>query len=199
MAVFGVPVVHEDDALRAVRAAVEIRDALPELGVQARIGVNSGEVVAGGPAAGHGLVTGDPVAVGKRFEEAAAAGEVLIGEPTLALVRDAAEVEPVEPLGLKGRPSRFPPTGSCVCSEPPERPTRMRFVGRERELAVIREAWERVRAEQRCELVTIVGDAGVGKSRLAAEAAARRSRRRSCAAAACPTARGSRTGRSSRC
>ncbi len=80
MAVFGVPRVREDDALRALRAALEMRDgARAGLGVQARIGVNSGEVLAG-TAAGTLRVTGDPARVGKRLEEAAAPGEVLIGE-----------------------------------------------------------------------------------------------------------------------
>src|SRR5947199_7507995 len=95
MAVFGVPVVHEDDALRACRAAVEMRDALPELGIRGRIGVNTGEVVTG---TSERLATGDAVNVAARFEQAAEPGEVLIGEATLALVRDAVAAEPVEPL-----------------------------------------------------------------------------------------------------
>ena len=86
MAVFGVPVLHEDDALRAVRAAVEMRDALPELGLQGRIGVTTGEVVTG---TAERLATGDAVNVAARLEQAAQPGEVLVGEPTLALVRDA--------------------------------------------------------------------------------------------------------------
>ena len=84
MAVFGVPVVHEDDALRACRAAVEMRDALPELGIEGRIGVNTGEVVTGTE---ERLATGDAVNVAARFEQAAAPGEVLIGETTHALVQ----------------------------------------------------------------------------------------------------------------
>ena len=90
MAVFGVPRVHEDDALRAVRAAVEMRDALPELGVQARIGINTGEVVTGTE---ERLATGDAVNVAARLEQAAEPGEILLGEATLALVREAVEVE----------------------------------------------------------------------------------------------------------
>src|SRR5215216_3799485 len=100
MAVFGVPVLHEDDALRAVRAAVEMRDALPELGIEGRIGVMTGEVVTGTE---ERLVTGDAVNVAARLEQAAELGTVLIGHPTLALVRDAAEVQRVEPLVLKGK------------------------------------------------------------------------------------------------
>src|SRR6476619_3500026 len=85
MAVFGVPAAHEDDAVRACRAAVEMRDALPELGVDGRIGVNTGEVVTG---AAERLATGDAVNVAARFEQAASAGEVLIGEATHALVHE---------------------------------------------------------------------------------------------------------------
>src|SRR5580765_3445221 len=98
MAVFGVPVAHEDDALRAVRAAVEMRDALPELGIQARIGVNTGEVVTG---AEERLATGDAVNVAARLEQAAAPGEVLIGAQTRLLAGAAIEVEELAPLALK--------------------------------------------------------------------------------------------------
>jgi class 3 adenylate cyclase/tetratricopeptide (TPR) repeat protein len=167
MAVFGVPTAHEDDALRAVRAAAEMRDALPELGVQARIGLTTGVVVTGTE---ERLATGDAVNVAARLEQAAEPGEVLLGEPTLVLVRDAVEVEPVAPLELKGKAERVPAHRLLQVLEAPERRHETRFVGRERELALIREAWERARSGQRCELVTIVGDAGVGKTRLAAEA-----------------------------
>src|SRR3954469_12469385 len=91
MAVFGVPVLHEDDALRACRAAVEMRDAFPELGIAGRIGVNTGEVVTGTE---ERLATGDAVNVAARLEQAAQPGEVLIGGATLALVRAAVEGEP---------------------------------------------------------------------------------------------------------
>jgi class 3 adenylate cyclase/tetratricopeptide (TPR) repeat protein len=166
MAVFGIPVVHEDDALRAVRAAVEMRAALPELGVEGRIGVMTGEVVTGTE---ERLATGDAVNVAARLEQAAQPGEVLLGEPTLALVHDAVEVEPVDPLELKGKAE---PVSACRLlrvHDAPERQHEAPFVGRERELAIVREAWRRVQAEQRCELVTVVGDAGVGKSRLVGE------------------------------
>src|SRR2546429_3340501 len=89
MAVFGVPVVHEDDALRACRAAVEMRDALPELGIRGRIGVNTGEVVTGTE---ERLATGDAVNVAARLEQAAEPGEVLIGADTVRLVASAVEV-----------------------------------------------------------------------------------------------------------
>src|SRR5437773_6818345 len=84
MAVFGVPVLHEDDALRAVRTAVEMRDALPELGLEGRIGVMTGEVVTGTE---ERLATGDAVNVAARLEQAAEPGEILIGTETPALVR----------------------------------------------------------------------------------------------------------------
>jgi class 3 adenylate cyclase/tetratricopeptide (TPR) repeat protein len=168
MAVFGVPVVHEDDAMRAAHSALEMRDALLELGVQGRIGVMTGEVVTGT----EGWLAGDAVNVAARLEQAARPGEVLLGDPTLALVREAVEVEPVEPLELKGKSEPVPAYRLLRVIEKPERRRDTRFVGRKRELATIRAAWERARMEHRCELATIVGDAGLGKSRLAAEALA---------------------------
>ena len=169
MAVFGVPAAHEDDALRAVRAAAEMRDALPELGVQARIGLNTGTVVTGTE---ERLATGDAVNVAARLEQAAEPGEVLLGEPTLELVREAVEVESVAPLQLKGKTEAVRAHRLLRVREAPERRHETPFVGRERELALVREAWDRARSEQLCELVTIVGDAGVGKTRLAVEALA---------------------------
>jgi class 3 adenylate cyclase/tetratricopeptide (TPR) repeat protein len=166
MAVFGVPLLHEDDALRAVRAAIEMRDAIPELGLQGRIGVMTGEVVTGTV---ERLATGDAVNVAARLEAAAEPGEVLIGQPTLALVRDAVEVGPVQPLELKGKAEPVPAYRLVTVRDVPQRRHDAIFVGRERELAVVRDAWHHVEAEQRCELVTIIGDAGVGKSRLVAE------------------------------
>ena len=169
MAVFGIPQTHEDDALRACRAAVEMRDALPALGIGGRIGVNTGEVVAG---TAERLVTGDAVNVAARFEQAAAPGEVLLGETTYVLVREAVAAEPVGPLELKGKAERAPAFRLVSLLDAPERSHSARFVGRERELALIREAWQRAQAQSGCELVTVVGEAGVGKSRLVAEALA---------------------------
>jgi class 3 adenylate cyclase/tetratricopeptide (TPR) repeat protein len=169
MAVFGVPAAHEDDALRAVRAAAEMRDALPELGVQARIGVNTGTVVTGTE---ERLATGDAVNVAARLEQAAEPGEVLLGEPTLELVREAVEVEPVPPLQLKGKGDAVRAHRLLRVLEEPERSHETPFVGREHELELVREAWDRARSKQLCELVTLVGDPGVGKTRLAAEALA---------------------------
>src|SRR5437868_421164 len=100
MAVFGVPVVHEDDALRACRAAVEMREALPELGIRGRIGLNTGEVVTGTE---ERLATGDAVNVAARLEQAAEPGEVLIGAETVGLVRDAVELGEEQRFELKGK------------------------------------------------------------------------------------------------
>ena len=166
MAVFGVPAVHEDDALRALRAAAEIRDAFPELGIDGRIGVNTGEVVTGTE---ERLATGDAVNVAARLQQAAAPGEILLGQATLEVAGEAAAVEPVEPLALKGKSDPVQAWRLLgVSADAPERRLDTPMVGRERELATLIEAWERARAGS-CELVTIVGSAGVGKSRLAAE------------------------------
>ncbi len=113
MAVFGVPTLHEDDALRAVRAAVEIREALQALnaelerergvGISARIGISTGEVVAGNATSSQPFVSGDAVNVAARLEQAAQPGSILVDEPTYELVKDAAAAEPVEALRLKGK------------------------------------------------------------------------------------------------
>ena len=112
MAVFGVPTLHEDDALRAVRAAQEMHDALELLNdelerdwgvrLRNRIGVNSGEVVAGDPIGGQTFVTGEPVILASRLEGAAEPGTVLLGNDTYRLVRDAVTTEEVELAELKG-------------------------------------------------------------------------------------------------
>ena len=169
MAVFGIPAAHEDDALRAVRAAVEMRDTLPEVGLQGRIGVTTGEVVTGTE---ERLATGDAVNVAARLEQAARPGEVLLGEPTVQLVRGAVELSAGEPLELKGKAEPVSVYRLFAVRDAPERLHDMPFVGRERELTLLRAAWERARTGQRCELVTVVGEAGVGKSRLVAEALA---------------------------
>jgi class 3 adenylate cyclase/tetratricopeptide (TPR) repeat protein len=169
MAVFGVPAAHEDDALRATHAALEMLAALPELGIKGRIGVNTGEVVTD---TGERLATGDAVNVAARLQQAAAPDEILIGQATLDLTQGLAEVETVGPLDLKGKSEPVPAFRLLSIRGVQARRHEPRFVGRERELASIAAAWERARTEQRCELFSIVGDAGVGKSRLVAEAMA---------------------------
>ena len=169
MAVFGVPTVHEDDALRACRAAVEMRAAFAELGVHGRIGVNTGEVITGTE---ERLATGDAVNVAARLQNAADPDEILIGEATLELVRGAVESEPVEPLELKGKAQPVPTDRLLSVFDAQERSHQSRFVGRDREVEVIAEAWQRAQVGQRCQLVTILGDPGIGKSRLVKEALA---------------------------
>src|SRR5438034_959817 len=113
MAVFGVPVAHEDDALRAVRAATDMLGRLDELNddfegrfgsrIGLRIGINTGEILAGDVSLGEAFVSGDPVNVAARLEQTAGVGEVLLGELTWRLTRQAVRAEPVEPLALKGK------------------------------------------------------------------------------------------------
>ena len=167
MAVFGVPVVHEDDALRACRAAVEMREALPELGLEGRIGVNTGEVLVGTE---ERLATGDAVNVAARLEQAANPGEVLVGVATFALVGGAVDVGEERMLELKGKSELVAVRPLLEVFEAAERSHVSRFVGRERELRQLTDAWERALGGQHCELVAVVGDPGVGKSRLVAEA-----------------------------
>jgi class 3 adenylate cyclase/nicotinamide riboside kinase len=178
MAVFGIPTAHEDDALRAVRAAAEMRVALAELNVDlpsplsVRTGVNTGEVVAGDQ---RTLVTGDAVNVAARLEQAAAPGEILIGETTYELVRDAVVAEAVEALELRGKADPTP--ARRVVAVLPDAPGRTRrfdtpLVGRDGELELLRQLLARVVARRACHLVTLLGGAGVGKSRLARELAA---------------------------
>ena len=167
MAVFGVPAVHEDDALRALRAAMEMRDAIAELGIEGRIGVESGEVVVG---TDERLVTGRAVTSAARLEQAAQPGEILVGEGTIRLAGEAATAERIEPLELKGKREPVPAWRLLsVSADAPARRFDSPFVGRERELGMLDEAWARVCTEERCELVTVLGVAGVGKSRLVSE------------------------------
>ena len=168
MAVFGIPVASEDDALRATRAAVELRDVVQELGLDARIGVNTGAVVAG---EGDTLVTGDAVNVAARLEQAAGAGEILLGEDTLRLVRDAVTTEPLE-LTLKGKSGSVPAyrlqaldAQGVGLARRLERP----MIGRERERARLRSDFDDVVATSGCRLFTLIGPAGIGKSRLVAD------------------------------
>ena len=165
MAVFGVPTVREDDALRAVRAALELRDAAA---LDLRIGVNSGEVVTG---SGETLVTGDAVNVAARLEQAAGPGEVLLGDSTYQLVRHAVDAELMPPIEAKGKSESVTAyrlrslTGGAAY----ERRTDAPLVGREREQRLLGDAWDRCRSENACVQFTVLGSAGVGKSRLAAE------------------------------
>ena len=179
MAVFGVPRVHEDDALRAVRAAVEMREQLGRLNkelerdhgvsIVARTGVNTGEVVAG--ASAQTLATGDAVNVAARLEQAASPGEILIGADTHRLVRDAVEAEPLEALDVKGKTDRVPAFRlvSVGGAEGLARRFDVPIIGRVDELRALEGALRRADRDHACALVTALGTAGVGKSRLTQE------------------------------
>ena len=170
MAVFGIPVSHEDDALRAVRAASEMRAVIAEHGLEARIGINTGEVVVGGE--GETLVTGDAVNVAARLEQAAAATETLIGAETRLLVRDAVEVEPVEPLALKGKSEPVEAFRLLVVADHADwlaRRLETPLVGRDRERRRLWRDYEDAVADSTCRLFTLLGPAGIGKSRLVSD------------------------------
>ena len=179
MAVFGVPHVHEDDALRAVRAADELRKSLDPLNAElerdygttlsVRVGINTGEVVTGTE---ERLATGDAVNVAARLEQTAQPGEILIGSNTLGLVRDAISVEALPPLDAKGKAD--PVSAYRLVSLDSQAPAFLRrgdvpMVGRERQLKLLRNAFDSVANERSCHLFTVLGPAGVGKSRLVAE------------------------------
>ena len=173
--VFGLPLLHEDDAVRAVRSAVEFRDRFASLAAEIAterdvelgfgVGIGTGEVVTGGDAAVELRATGIPLAVSSRLAQRADPGAILVDEATLRLVRAAALVEPVavgstpafSVLGLEegttGHTSRFVSP----------------MVGRERERRRLQDAFEQAAGDRSCQLFTVLGPAGVGKSRLVRE------------------------------
>jgi class 3 adenylate cyclase/tetratricopeptide (TPR) repeat protein len=181
MAIFGLPRMHEDDALRAVRAAADMREVLAELNVslradfgialENRTGVNTGEVVTGEGGDSQRLATGDTVNVAARLEQTAPAGEILIGESTYRLVRDAVEVVPVEALELKGKPEPVPAYRLLSVIEGARSTTSrdLPLVGRTREIAALHAEFRRSVAGPEGRLVTLLGEAGVGKTRLIEE------------------------------
>jgi class 3 adenylate cyclase/tetratricopeptide (TPR) repeat protein len=182
VAVFGVPQLHENDALRAVRAAAEMRVALDTLNrsfeqessirLDFRIGINTGEAVAGETVGGQRYVTGDCVNVAARLQQHASPGEILMGESTFELVRDAVEAHVTEPLMVKGKSNPFRawrlervPRGTDQLP----RPTDTAMVGRDFELDELRRCLNAAISSHGCELITCVGPPGIGKSRLARE------------------------------
>jgi len=172
MAVFGIPRLHEDDALRAVRAAAEIRERLPavaeEVGValQFRTGVNTGHVLMG---EGENLAIGDAVNVAARLEQAAEPGEIVIGEETLVLVRGAVRVGEERLLELKGKSEPVAAYPLLAVVGAVERRFSTPMVGRETELEHLRVVFNQAVRDRSCRLFTVLGSAGVGKSRLVAE------------------------------
>jgi hypothetical protein len=185
--VFGVPVAQEDAALRAVRAAVDIDRQLaalnPELerrygaGIQLRIGVNTGEVVAGrDPVSGGSMVIADAVNVAARLQQAAGPGEIVLGDQTHHLLHELVVAEPLAPIEAKGKSQAL--RGYRLRRLVPDRPRSATghatpLVGRAAELEALTAALRSAVAERRCRMVTVIGDPGVGKSRLAEELCAR--------------------------
>jgi class 3 adenylate cyclase/tetratricopeptide (TPR) repeat protein len=180
MAVFGIPRVHEDDALRAVRAADEMRRRLETLNAELQVrwnvrlenrtGINTGEVVSGTAVAGQRLIVGDALNVAARLEQAAPTNGILVGERTYSLVRDFVDAEELEPLELKGKAESVAAfrlnavTEGHALGSQHGRP----MVGREEELRLLRDSFGAT-ARGRGAMATVVGDAGIGKSRLTEE------------------------------
>jgi DNA-binding SARP family transcriptional activator len=182
MAIFGVPHVHEDDAARAVRAAVEMREALSKLNdalldergvtIRTRTGINTGEVVADFARDRQRLVTGDAVNVAARLEQSADSDEILLGEATYRLVRDAVDVDVPKHLAVRGKAdavATFRLTGIRPGEGGLSRNLESPMVGRSSEFRALRDAIERTVETGACHLFTVYGEAGVGKSRLIEE------------------------------
>jgi class 3 adenylate cyclase/tetratricopeptide (TPR) repeat protein len=176
MAVFGLPHAHDDDALRAVRAGLVIRDRTKRLGedlglpvpLEVRVGINSGSVATGSGPADQLLVSGAAVNLASRIQEAAQPGEVLVGDTTWQLTRymvGYAGPRPVDAKGFDGEVQAFPVESITTRSTRRTIP----LVNRRREVALLREAFERVQETSRPHLVTLLGEAGIGKSRLVEE------------------------------
>jgi class 3 adenylate cyclase len=185
MAVFGAPVAHEDDAERAVRAALGMQEAMvginERMGVShgvnlaLRVGVNTGEVVAGAIGDGY-TVIGDTVNVAARLQTAAQPGSVTVGERTFRATSQAIEYRPLEPLSLKGKAEPVPAWEAVglFAAQPARRAAaETPLVGRTDKLELLDSVYERVERERRPHLVTVIGQAGVGKSRLRLELARR--------------------------
>ncbi len=215
MAIFGAPVAHEDDEERAVRAGLDMQAAMVEVNVDLpdgvhfdlRVGINTGEVLAGAIGQSY-TVVGDTVNVAARLQSAARPGSVTVGERTMRASSGAIRYSRLEPLDLKGKSEPVPAWEAVALrarhAVGRTAPTREApLVGRTHELSTMEALFERVELERAPHLVTLVGEAGVGKSRvlreLEASSAPAPSPPPSAPAAACPTAARSCSGRSARC
>ena len=168
MAAFGVPTAHEDDAERAVRAALSIMDSVRELGLEARVGIESGEVVV--DAVESTFATGEAVNVAARLQQAAQPNTILIGPATHRLTLGCFEVEDEGPIEVKGfAESIWTWRVVCVMRTQAGRQFRAPLVGRDAELDLLQNTYARSVRDKRAHLFTIFGDPGVGKSRLARE------------------------------
>jgi len=182
LAVFGLPAAHEDDPERAVRAGLAIQQAMPVLnthlasthGVQltARVGINTGEVVAAsGSTFDRDFIVSDAVTTAARLQQTVPAGGVVVGERTYRLTNETIEYRPLPPLAVKGK--REPLAAWAAVAALPERVEARRgaapLIGRHGELGILRHLYQRARDDGRVHLLTILGQAGVGKSRLLRE------------------------------
>src|SRR5438874_10380334 len=169
MAAFGIPRAHEDDAERAVRAALAIMESVAELGLEARIGVEAGEVVA--DESESTFATGEAVNIAARLQQTAGPGEILIGPGAYGLAAGHFDYEELGPLRLRGREEAL--WAWRVLGASPDGPLRLQpaahFVGREAELSLLENTWSRALRDRRAHLFTVYGEPGVGKSRLVAE------------------------------
>jgi class 3 adenylate cyclase/tetratricopeptide (TPR) repeat protein len=182
VALFGAPVAHEDDAERAVRAALQMQRTLAALrqdlrvGAEMRVGVNTGEVLVGAMrAAGEYTAMGDVVNTASRLQAAARPGQVIVGPLTYEATRRVVRYEPLGALVVKGREEPVEAwTAEEVVALPGQRPKRGRasLVGREPEMSLLRRMFDAALNRKRAQLVLLFGEAGVGKSRLAIELAA---------------------------
>jgi len=176
MALFGLPHAHDDDALRAVRAAFMIRDRTARLAetqglpvpLRVRVGVNSGAVATGSGPADQFLVSGAPVNLAARLQQAAEPDEILVGETTWQLTRQAVEFGPPRRIAAKGFDGAVTAWPVLALTGRSSRRT-IPLVDRRRELALLTDAFERVRATRRPHLITVLGEPGIGKSRLVDE------------------------------
>ncbi|HET8651016.1 MAG TPA: BTAD domain-containing putative transcriptional regulator [Gaiellaceae bacterium] len=179
MAAFGIPTQHEDDALRAVRAANELREAIAGLsgeleeehgvGFRLRIGLDTGEALVADPGTGESFATGAVVNVAARLEQASPPGEILLGESTYRLVRHTVDAEPIDPVGVGGGLQYVPAFRFLGVADVARPLGTGPFVGRADELAWLQAAFAGAVAERRSRVVFILGDAGVGKTRLVSE------------------------------
>ena len=181
MAVFGLTELHEDDALRAVRAAVEMRQTLARLNddferrygvaLATRTGLNTGTVAGKGIVPDRNFVAGDAANAAARLQQQAEPGEILIAESTYRLVREAVDTERLAPLELKGKRDPIGAYRLLALRDGSDTASRLDapLVGRRDALAQLEWVLERAVAEQDCRLVTVVGGPGIGKSRLTHE------------------------------
>src|SRR5256886_8324675 len=169
MAAFGVPLAHEDDAERAVRAALAMLERVKELGLEARVGIESGEVVADD--GDSTFATGEAVNLAARLQASAAVNENPVRPAAARLLRGRVELEPARQLELRGwREPVAAQRVTCVADlGDPVRGLSAPLVGRESELELLENTFERTSRARRSSLVTVYGDPGVGKSRLAPE------------------------------